>query len=97
VQVRVLPTSRSDRRRVLLIDSGPAAPAARALRGLGLTARQAETLRLIALGRTPADAAAEMGVTRRTVDKHLQNVYAVLGTSDRARAVSTAWAAIGTA
>jgi DNA-binding CsgD family transcriptional regulator len=36
-----------------------------------------------------------MGVARRTVDKHLQNVYAKLGVFCAAEASATAWAAVG--
>jgi hypothetical protein len=38
----------------------------------------AETLRAIARGRTPGEAATRLNVHRRTVDKH-QRIYAKLG------------------
>ena len=66
VLVRLLPADREDRRRVLLIEGAPGELNAAALRGLGLTARQTETLRLLALGRTPAQTITEMGIARRT-------------------------------
>ncbi len=95
VLVRLLPDTRQDRRRVLLLEGAPGELSVAALRGLGLTPRQTETLRLIALGRSAEQAAAELGVARRTVDKHLQQVYAKLGTRSRAEAAATAWAAVG--
>ena len=42
-----------------------------ALEGLGLTRRQAETLRWLALGRRGPDIARVMGLSPRTVEKHL--------------------------
>jgi DNA-binding CsgD family transcriptional regulator len=84
--VRVLPGRRADRRQVLLLEGDAGTLSSVALRGLGLTPREADTLRLVALGRSPAEAAGELGVARRTVDKHLQNVYAKLGTPSLASA-----------
>ncbi|MDO8211142.1 response regulator transcription factor [Conexibacter sp. CPCC 206217] len=95
VLVRLLPSRRSDRRDVLLIERDSGELTTGALRTLGLTARQAEALRLLALGRTPADAARELGIAPRTLDKHLQHVYAKLGVSSRYEATATAWAAVG--
>ncbi len=95
VLVRLLPDTREDRRRVLLLEAVPGELSVAALRGLGLTARQAETLRLIALGHSPAQTAAQLGIARRTVDKHLQLTYAKLGTTSRAQAAASAWADVG--
>jgi DNA-binding CsgD family transcriptional regulator len=95
VLVRLLPSRRDDRREVLLLEGGTGQLSVAALRGLGLTTRQADTLRYVALGHSPSQAAAEMGIARRTVDKHLQNVYAKLGASSLAQAAATAWAAVG--
>ena len=95
VLVRLLPSRREDRREVLLLESGTGQLSVGALRGLGLTARQADTLRCIALGHSPEQAADEMGIARRTVDKHLEHIYAKLGVSSRPAAMATAWAAVG--
>jgi len=95
VLVRLLPNRREDRRRVLLLEGGTGELSVAALRGLGLTARQADTLRRVALGHTPAQAAAEMGIAPRTVDKHLQNIYSKLGARNLSQAAATAWAAVG--
>jgi DNA-binding CsgD family transcriptional regulator len=61
------------------------------LRSAGLTARQAEVLRLVAMGRTNAQIAAELAISVRTVHKHLENVYERLGAATRTQAVLTAW------
>ena len=95
VLVRMLPRDAADQRRVLLLQAGPGGMTPAALRGLGLTARQAQVLRWVSLGRSPSAAAAEMGIARRTVDKHLQNVFAKLGATTLAEATASAWAAIG--
>lgn len=66
-----------------------------ALEGLGLTRRQAEALRWLALGRRGPDIARLMGLSPRTVEKHLQGTYAKLGVSGASEAAATAWAAVG--
>jgi DNA-binding CsgD family transcriptional regulator len=95
VLVRVLPTRREDQRQVLLLEAGTGELSVAALRGFGLTARQAETLRWLALGHSPSQTASQMGIARRTVDKHLQHIYAKLGTTKLSQATATAWAAVG--
>jgi DNA-binding CsgD family transcriptional regulator len=95
VLVRLLPGKRTDRRDVLLLESGTEELSVIALRSLGLTARQSETLRSAALGHTTGQIAARMGIAPRTVEKHLQHVYAKLGARSLAQAASTAWAAVG--
>ena len=95
VLVRLLPARAHDSRDILLLEGGAGELSVGALRGLGLTEREAETLRWIALGESAGEAAERMGASRRTIDKHLQNVYAKLGVTSRAEASATAWAAVG--
>jgi DNA-binding CsgD family transcriptional regulator len=95
VLVRLLPNTRTDRRRVLLLESGTGELSVTALRSLGLTPRQAGTLRLAALGHTTSQAATRMGISPRTVEKHLQHIYARLGVRGLSQAAATAWAAVG--
>jgi DNA-binding CsgD family transcriptional regulator len=64
------------------------------LRAAGLTARQAEVLRQVALGQTNGEIAAELGLSPRTVQKHLENVYERLGTRSRTGALLTAWSLV---
>ncbi len=70
-------------------------PASRALlEALGLTPRQAEVLQAMMGGRSTRAIAAELGLSRSTVHKHSEGIYARLGVHDRVAAVSTAWAAL---
>lgn len=57
----------------------------------GLTAREAETLRLIASGLTNAEIAAEFVVSQETVKTHVGNVLAKVGARDRTQAVIRAY------
>jgi DNA-binding CsgD family transcriptional regulator len=61
------------------------------LRPLGLTDRQAEVLRLVAMGRSDKAAADTLGIGIRTVQKHLEHCYRILEVSDRSRAAQLAW------
>ncbi len=61
------------------------------LRAAGLTPREAEILRLVALGHPDAEIAALLAISPRTVAKHLTNTYRKLGASSRTQAVLTAW------
>ncbi len=67
---------------------GAAAGPARA--GEGLTPRELEVLRGLAAGERNREIASRLGVSRRTVDRHVSNLYAKLRVSSRAAA--TAWA-----
>ncbi len=57
---------------------------------LGLTGRELATLRLLADGLTAYSIGRRLGISPRTVHRHLQNVYRKLGVSDRIRAVVVA-------
>jgi DNA-binding CsgD family transcriptional regulator len=65
------------------------------LTALGLTRRQAEVLRLVAMGRSDHDAAATLGIGIRTAQKHLEHCYRTLEVSDRSQAAGLAWEAAG--
>ena len=52
----------------------------------GLTGREMEVLRLIAGGRTAKEAARELGISPKTADNHIQNLYAKIGVTTRAGA-----------
>ena len=52
-----------------------------------LTGREREVVGLLAEGMTAVAMAHRLGVSRRTVEKHLENVYAKLGVRDRLAAV----------
>ncbi len=63
-----------------------------ALLDAGLTRREAEVLRLVALGRSNHHIAEELAsISPRTVGKHLEHSYRKLGVSDRSSAAARAW------
>lgn len=83
--------------RALLRQAG--APAARRrtgettpvhLRGLGITAREADVLALIAEGRSNREIADRLVISPRTVEKHVEMLLAKSGTSTRAQLVAVA-------
>jgi DNA-binding CsgD family transcriptional regulator len=57
----------------------------------GLTTREADVLSRVARGRSNRDVAAEIGVSERTIGKHLQRCYRKLGAADRSHASAIAW------
>jgi DNA-binding NarL/FixJ family response regulator len=61
------------------------------LRAAGLTQREAEVMRLVALGRANTEVATALSVSPRTVEKHLQNIFEKLGARSRTQAMLTAW------
>ncbi|HEY1590250.1 MAG TPA: HD domain-containing phosphohydrolase [Solirubrobacteraceae bacterium] len=48
-----------------------------------LTEREVDVLRLIARGRTSAEAASELGIQTKTVSSHIEHIYAKIGASNR--------------
>jgi DNA-binding CsgD family transcriptional regulator len=68
-----------------------AAPDLRTLMGAGLTVREAEVVRLLALGRSNQHIGAELRISDRTVGKHLEHCFRKLGVSDRSNAAARAW------
>lgn len=61
-----------------------------ALAKLGVTAREAEILSLVATGISDREAAELAGLSERTVHKHLQRCYAKLSVHTRAEAIAVA-------
>lgn len=55
-----------------------------------LTAREADVLRLLARGRTYAQAARELGMSVHTAGTHVKNAYRKLGVGSAAAAVMQA-------
>lgn len=80
---------------VLILEAAKRAVSIDVLRSLGLTPREAEVLAGLAQGTDSAEVAAELGVSGRTLQKHVQAIHAKLGVRSRAQAVATAWAAGG--
>jgi DNA-binding CsgD family transcriptional regulator len=65
------------------------------LTALGLTKRQAEVLRLVAMGHSDQDAAAALGIGVRTAQKHLEHCFRTLHVNHRSQAAKLAWATAG--
>jgi len=74
----------------LLGDSGArvATSSGSLLAASGLSRRQAEVLRLIALGRTNREIAEDLVLSLRTVERHIADLYDKLGVRNRAEAVA---------
>jgi DNA-binding CsgD family transcriptional regulator len=73
-------------------DGHPPVLSLAALQALGLTRRQAQALALICTGASERDIAGRMGISPRTVQKHLELCYRRLGVSSRSEAAALAWA-----
>jgi putative nucleotidyltransferase with HDIG domain len=72
--------------RAVIEAAGAAARAVRAPLPAGLTDRQAQVLRLVARGLSNPQIARELVISRRTAERHVQDVYARIGISSRAGA-----------
>jgi DNA-binding CsgD family transcriptional regulator len=57
----------------------------------GLTAREVQLLRLVAAGMTNRAIAAELVLSKRTVERHVSNIFTKLGVSSRAAATAYAY------
>jgi DNA-binding CsgD family transcriptional regulator len=55
-----------------------------------LSPRELTIIRLVAVGRTTKEIASTLGISQRTVNWHLSEVFAKLGASSRAEAVALA-------
>lgn len=61
------------------------------LLGLGLTHREAEVLAWVAQGKTNRETGTILGMSTRTVQKHLEHVFSKLGVESRTGAILKAW------
>ena len=66
------------------------APATRPSLPAGLTAREAEVLRLVAAGRSNREIAAALVLSEKTVENHLTSSYGKIGADNRAAATAFA-------
>jgi ATP/maltotriose-dependent transcriptional regulator MalT len=57
----------------------------------GLTQREVEVLRLVASGQSSAEIAAELVLSRRTVERHISNIYSKTNTHNRSEATAFAF------
>jgi DNA-binding CsgD family transcriptional regulator len=81
-----------DHRLLLLDERRTSAPTTEELEGLGLSHRQAEVLVWIAAGKTNGEIATILGVSERTVEKHVQEILSRLGVETRTAAAARALA-----
>jgi DNA-binding CsgD family transcriptional regulator len=65
------------------------------LTGAGLTRREAQAMRLVALGRSNRDVGVALGISDRTVGKHLEHGFRKLGVGDRSTAAGRVWELAG--
>ena len=83
------------RRARLTLAGDPAVPAAdpgeQARQQYGLTARELEVLRLVAVGRSNRDIGAELFISAKTVSVHVSNIMSKLGVSSRVEAAALAY------
>jgi DNA-binding CsgD family transcriptional regulator len=70
---------------------GDGAEVIAALRGAGLTPREAEVVRLVALGSSNRHAGDALAISARTVGKHLESAFRKLGVSDRSTIAARVW------
>jgi DNA-binding CsgD family transcriptional regulator len=84
---------RSGNPAVIVLEPFPGEGSVASLSTLGLGQREALVLRAVAHGLSNAEVARGLGISRHTVAKHLQHVYAKLGVSNRTAAVRAARAA----
>jgi DNA-binding CsgD family transcriptional regulator len=66
--------------------AGHAVPPVRRELVAGLTARELGVLRQLARGKSMKEIARALGISPKTVDNHLQNLYAKIGVKTRAGA-----------
>jgi DNA-binding NarL/FixJ family response regulator len=77
--------------------AGPDLARVEALLGLeagrpdGLSPRELEVLRLLAVGRTNREIASELGISERTVDRHVSNIFTKVDVSTRSAATAYAF------
>ena len=61
------------------------------VRADNLTPREVEVLRLIATGKTNRSIAKDLGISEKTVARHVSNIFMKLGLSSRAAATEYAY------
>ena len=75
----------------VLAAAGEARPRRPAANPAGLTDREVEVLRLIAHGRVNKQVAAKLGISAKTVGRHVEHIYAKAGVTTRRARRSSPW------
>ncbi|HEY7138384.1 MAG TPA: helix-turn-helix transcriptional regulator [Acidimicrobiia bacterium] len=86
--VRLLPGCNGDDRMLLVSERGATLSALEWLRACGLTRREAEVVELASGGHTNIQIARRLGISSRTVEKHMQRGLDKLGVENRTAAAS---------
>ncbi len=89
--LRLLYGGKTGEQALLVLDERRAEQPTRVSPEFGLSPREAEILGLVRQGRTSAEIAQSLCISRRTVEKHLENVYCKLGVENRMAAVTVAF------
>ena len=89
--VRCIPATRAAGHSMLLLREERSAIDPAVLMPLGLSRRESEVLRLVAQGETDTEIARHLDLSPRTVQKHLQRIYAKLDVDNRTAAAKLAW------
>ncbi len=82
----------SDKALLVMKEEGREISAA-SLRSLGLSRRESEVLAQVAMGRTDVDIASALGISHKTVHKHLEHIYQCLEVQTRTAAAAKAFRA----
>lgn len=78
--------------RFLVLQKQARTVTAKSLGALGLSGREAEVMTWTAQGKTNAETATILKLSRRTVEKHLEHIYSKLGVETRMAAAALVWA-----
>jgi DNA-binding CsgD family transcriptional regulator len=91
--LRLLPGERTGEQSLLTMEERPVRQPAEVAPELGLTRREVEVLRLVRQGMSSGEIAEALFLSRRTVEKHLENIFCKLGVDNRTAAVTVAFGA----
>ena len=83
IHVRAVPTSHKERLLLVLTKEEHRPPAATCPDDFGLSKRESEVGRWICTGKTNAEIGAILGISPRTVDKHVEHIFEKLGVETR--------------
>jgi DNA-binding CsgD family transcriptional regulator len=87
--IRILAETASGQ--TLALDERPLQLEGASLQPLGLTQRESEILLWVARGKTNPEIGMILGLSSRTVHKHLEHIFAKLGVETRTAAAARAW------
>ncbi|MCL5770073.1 MAG: LuxR C-terminal-related transcriptional regulator [Planctomycetes bacterium] len=76
---------------MLILEEKKVAVSAERLQILGLSLRRAEVLLNLTRGQSNREIGARLGISSRTVQKHLEGIFVALGVASRTAACATAW------